>query len=175
VPRFDIFSRRQGDSWSRSRSASSKKASSELDETTLGQHSPSKIQAIAAPPKFRTFGSRPRCLWHRRVSTGHNGEDGRSHFAGFWLRHQRIGTRRNLTCSRRCASIPMVQPARRPPHGSRADQGASRPRKVRFASDSRHQRVPPAGPLRASSRTRPVGSPLLPHAAVTSSAIWSAQ
>jgi len=29
----------------------------------------------------------------RRVTTGRNGDDGRSYFAGFWLRHQRIGTR----------------------------------------------------------------------------------
>jgi hypothetical protein len=29
----------------------------------------------------------------RRVTTGHNGDDGRGHFAGFWPRHQRIGTR----------------------------------------------------------------------------------
>ena len=27
------------------------------------------------------------------VTTGHNREDGRSYFAGFWLRHKRIGTR----------------------------------------------------------------------------------
>ena len=29
----------------------------------------------------------------RRVATGRNRDDGRSYFAGFWLRHQRIGTR----------------------------------------------------------------------------------
>jgi hypothetical protein len=34
---------------------------------------------------------------HCRVSTGHNREDGRGHFAGFCPRHQRIGTRRSLT------------------------------------------------------------------------------
>jgi hypothetical protein len=39
---------------------------------------------------------------HCRVSTGHNGDDGRGHFAGFWSRQQRMGTRRNLTHSRQC-------------------------------------------------------------------------
>ncbi|WKA28122.1 hypothetical protein [Bradyrhizobium roseum] len=29
----------------------------------------------------------------RRVTTGHNGDDGRGNFAGFLSRHQRIGTR----------------------------------------------------------------------------------
>lgn len=29
----------------------------------------------------------------RRVTTGHNGDDGRSYFSGFLLRQQRIGTR----------------------------------------------------------------------------------
>jgi len=29
----------------------------------------------------------------RRVTTGHNGDDGRGSFAGFLSRHQRIGTR----------------------------------------------------------------------------------
>jgi hypothetical protein len=37
----------------------------------------------------------------RRVTTGHNGDDGRSYFSGFLLRHQRIGTRGHLTRSRR--------------------------------------------------------------------------
>src|SRR3569623_1520509 len=36
----------------------------------------------------------------RRVTTGHNGDDGRSYFSGFLLRQQRIGTRGHLTCSR---------------------------------------------------------------------------
>jgi hypothetical protein len=36
------------------------------------------------------------------VTTGRNRDDGRSYFAGFLLRHQRIGTRGHLTCSRRC-------------------------------------------------------------------------
>jgi hypothetical protein len=35
------------------------------------------------------------------VTTGHNGDDGRSYFSGFLLRHQRIGTRGHLTRSRR--------------------------------------------------------------------------
>jgi hypothetical protein len=35
------------------------------------------------------------------VTTGHNRDDGRSYFAGFLLRHQRIGTRGHLTYSRR--------------------------------------------------------------------------
>ena len=37
----------------------------------------------------------------RRVTTGRNRDDGRSYFAGFSLRHQRIGTRGHLTYSRR--------------------------------------------------------------------------
>jgi len=33
-------------------------------------------------------------IWRsRRVTTGHNGDDGRGNFAGFLSRHQRIGTR----------------------------------------------------------------------------------
>src|ERR1041385_1206102 len=32
---------------------------------------------------------------HRRVPTGRNRDDGRGHFAGFWPRQQRIGTRRS--------------------------------------------------------------------------------
>ena len=38
---------------------------------------------------------------HAPVATGHNRDDGRSYFAGFSLRHQRIGTRGHLTCSAR--------------------------------------------------------------------------
>ena len=37
----------------------------------------------------------------RRLTTGHNGDDGRSYFSGFLLRQQRIGTRGHLICSRR--------------------------------------------------------------------------
>jgi hypothetical protein len=43
---------------------------------------------------------------HCRVPTGRNRDDGRGHFAGFWPRQQRIGTRRSLTCSRRCTFSP---------------------------------------------------------------------
>jgi hypothetical protein len=39
---------------------------------------------------------------HRRVTTGRNRDVGRGYFSGFLPRHQRIGTRRSLTCSRRC-------------------------------------------------------------------------
>jgi hypothetical protein len=38
------------------------------------------------------------------VTTGRNRDVGRGYFSGFLPRHQRIGTRRSLTCSRRCAS-----------------------------------------------------------------------
>ena len=37
----------------------------------------------------------------RSVATGRNRDDGGSYFAGFLLRHQRIGTRGRLTCSGR--------------------------------------------------------------------------
>jgi hypothetical protein len=43
---------------------------------------------------------------HRRVTTGRNRDDGRGYFSGFLPRHQRIGTRRSLTCSRRCTPHP---------------------------------------------------------------------
>jgi hypothetical protein len=42
----------------------------------------------------------------RRVTAGHNGDVGRGDFAGFSSRQQRIGTRRNLTRSRRMRSSP---------------------------------------------------------------------
>ena len=35
------------------------------------------------------------------MTTGRNRDDGRSYFAGFLLRQQRIGTRGHLACSRR--------------------------------------------------------------------------
>ena len=41
----------------------------------------------------------------RRVTTGRNRDDGRSYFAGFLLRQQRIGTRGHLICSRRVLLI----------------------------------------------------------------------
>jgi len=37
--------------------------------------------------------ARRSCFCPRRVTTGRNGDDERSNFAGFQLRHQRIGTR----------------------------------------------------------------------------------
>ena len=40
----------------------------------------------------------------RRVTTGHNGDDGRSYFSGFLLRQQGIGTRGHLTLSWRLPS-----------------------------------------------------------------------
>jgi hypothetical protein len=42
----------------------------------------------------------------RRVTTGHNGDDGRSYFSGFLLRQQRIGTRGHLTRSRQLTFAP---------------------------------------------------------------------
>ena len=40
-----------------------------------------------------------------RVTIGRNRDDGRSYFAGFLLRQQRIGTRGHLTCSRRVSFL----------------------------------------------------------------------
>ena len=57
------------------------------------------LPPIAAIRKERVL--LPGYLRTRRVTTGHNRDDGRSYFSGFLLRQQRIGTRGHLTCSRR--------------------------------------------------------------------------
>jgi hypothetical protein len=62
-----------------------------------------------------------RLLRRRRVTTGHNGDDGRSYFSGFLLRQQRIGTRGHLTRSRRCHVGQSTNPSSLPAVSRRRD------------------------------------------------------
>jgi hypothetical protein len=96
------------------------------------------------------------------------GTDGRSHFAGFLLRHQRIGTRGHLTCSRRLA--PQWQPAMaggpwlREIKGGGAGSGmgvlGSFGGGLEFA-EARSEPAPPPHRNRAASHGRAARTPLI--------------